>query len=161
MTFDPSYYRIAYPGGDIPSDRGYGPDVVIRSFRVVGIDLQQLVHEDMLENFKVYPQIYPEREADPNIDHRRVPNLQRFFSRFGESLPGSRESSDYSVGDLVIWQVGRDRHIGVVVPGPGARAEERWVVHNLDKRGPVWEDCLFDFEVVGHFRYDGTKKPGG
>jgi len=160
VTFDPSYYRIAYPCGDIPSDRGYGPDVIIRSFRVVGVDLQQLVHEDMLANFKVYPQIYPEREADPNIDHRRVPNLQRFFSRFGDSLPSSRESTDYSIGDLVIWQVGRDQHIGIVVPGPGARSEERWVVHSLDKRGPVWEDCLFDFEVVGHFRYDGMKRPG-
>lgn len=159
VTFDPSYYKIPFPAGDIPSDRGYGPDVVVRSFRAVGVDLQEVVHEDMSANFKLYPQLYPERESDPNIDHRRVPNLQRFFSRIGESLPGSRDVMDYSIGDIVIWQVGRDRHIGIVVPGPGQRAEERWVVHNLNA-GPVWEDSLFDFEVVGHYRYDGSTRPG-
>ena len=160
VTYDESYYDgIPYPAGDIPSDRGYGPDLVVRSFRAVGVDLQQLVHEDMSVNFKLYPQIYPEREADPNIDHRRVPNLQRFFSRFGESLPSNRDDGAYSVGDIVIWQVGRDRHIGIVVPGPGQRSSERWAVHNLNA-GPVWEHCLFDFEVVGHYRYDGSREPG-
>jgi uncharacterized protein YijF (DUF1287 family) len=134
--------------------------VIIRSYRALGIDLQRLVFEDMSAHFDVYPQLpeYGTRKGpDPCIDHRRVPNLERFFSRFGVELPADRDASHYSGGDIVVWQGGADRHIGIVVPGPGERASERWVVHNLD-RGPVWEDCLFDFEVVGHYRYDGANK---
>lgn len=160
VTYDPSYYKIAYPSGDVPNNRGYGPDVLIRSYRALGIDLQRLVYEDMSLHFNAYPQLpeYGTRKGpDQNIDHRRVPNLQRFFSRFGVELPADRDTGHYSVGDVVVWQVGSDRHIGVIVPGPGDRASERWVVHNLN-RGPVWEDCLFDFEVVGHYRYDATNK---
>lgn len=160
VTYDPSYYKIDYPVGDIPAGRGYGPDVVIRSFRALGIDLQQLVIEDMTSHFKLYPQLpeYGARKApDPNIDHRRTPNLQRFFARFGEVVPELRDPASFSIGDIVVWQVGRDRHIGIVVPGPGERSAERWAVHNLN-RGPVWEDCLFDFEVVGHYRFDGSRR---
>lgn len=160
VIHDASYYKIDYPAGDIPAGRGYGPDVVIRGFRAVGIDLQQLVVEDMNAHFKAYPQLpeYGARKVpDPNIDHRRTPNLQRFFARFGEDVSELRDPAAYCIGDIVVWQVGRDRHIGIVVPGPGERGAERWVVHNLN-RGPVWEDCLFDFEVVGHYRYDGTRR---
>jgi uncharacterized protein YijF (DUF1287 family) len=160
VDYDPSFYGIPYPSGDVPSNRGYGPDVVIRSYRALGIDLQQLVFEDMSSHFNAYPQLpeYGMRKGpDSNIDHRRVPNLQRFFSRFGVELPADRDVGHYSLGDVVIWQVGSDRHIGIVVPGPGERVSERWVVHNLN-RGPVWEDCLFDFEVVGHYRYNGATK---
>ena len=155
VSFDNSYRVIAFPGGDIPSDRGYGPDVIVRGYRVLGIDLQRLVHEDITANFKAYPDIFKAVKPDPNIDHRRVPNLERFFKRHGEELPASRDARDYAVGDVVVWRVGEEKHMGIVAPGPGERSEERWAVHNLD-RGPVWEDCLFDFEPVGHYRYDGS-----
>jgi hypothetical protein len=45
--YDASYAAISYPGGDVSSDRGACTDVVIRAFRNAGIDLQQLIHEDM------------------------------------------------------------------------------------------------------------------
>jgi hypothetical protein len=164
VTYDPSYYTISYPAGDVPAGRGYGPDEVIRSFRALGIDLQRLVIEDMTAHFKLYPQLPeygPRKAPDPNIDHRRVPNLQRYFGRFGEEVAELRDPASYCIGDLVVWQVGRDRHIGIVVPGPGERSDERWVVHHLHQ-GPVWEDCLFDFEVVGHYRFDGSRQtPAG
>lgn len=154
IAFDNSYRVIGYPGGDIPADRGYGPDVVVRAFRAVGIDLQRLVHEDMSAHFKAYPDIFNATKPDPNIDHRRVANLERFFKRHGEELSATRHASDYAVGDIVIWRVGSQKHIGILVPAPGDRPEERWVVHNLD-RGPVWGDDLADFEVIGHYRYGG------
>lgn len=158
VEYDPAYYKISYPGGDIPEGKGTNTDVVIRSYRALGIDLQQRVHEDMKENFRIYPQIWDAKEADPNIDHRRVENLQRFFSRLGQEIEVSTDSvnmQDFSWGDIVVWRLPDGAtHIGIVVPGPDERREEMWVVHNQSE-GPKWEDVLLDYQVIGHYRYDG------
>lgn len=58
VTYDPSYFPIDFPNGDVPSDKGVCTDVVIRAYRIVGIDLQKEVHEDMKANFAVYPKIW-------------------------------------------------------------------------------------------------------
>jgi uncharacterized protein YijF (DUF1287 family) len=152
-TYDPAYYKISYPGGDIPAGKGIGPDVIVRAYRTLGCDLQVAVHEDMTKNFRVYPQLFKLREPDPNIDHRRVANLQRFFSRHGEELSNSREPAEYKTGDIVAWRLAGDAtHIGVVVPGPGTRRNEPWVVHNIGA-GPVWENSLLNFQIIGHYRF--------
>ena len=84
VTYDGSYRRIPYPGGDVPKTIGVCTDVVIRAYRRVGVDLQVKVHEDMKRAFKSYPQLWGMARPDPNIDHRRVPNLQTFLRRVGE-----------------------------------------------------------------------------
>lgn len=88
IRYDGAYHSIKYPGGDVPADIGVCTDVVIRTYRTIGSDLQQLVHEDMIQNFSDYPskRIWGLSRTDRNIDHRRVANLQIFFSRFGEKL---------------------------------------------------------------------------
>ncbi|MGD1979342.1 MAG: DUF1287 domain-containing protein, partial [Akkermansiaceae bacterium] len=99
------------------------------------------------------PQIFGAKGPDTNIDHRRVQNLQRFLARKGEVLEVTQEDGDYRFGDLVIWQLpGGSKHIGIVVPGPGAKKSEKWVVHN-NRKGPQWEDKLFDYTIKGHFRF--------
>jgi len=50
VTYDPSYFSIGYPNGDVPSDKGVCTDVVIRAYRKIGIDLQKLVNKDMKAN---------------------------------------------------------------------------------------------------------------
>ncbi|MDR2475348.1 MAG: DUF1287 domain-containing protein, partial [Bacteroidales bacterium] len=50
VIYDPSYYRIPYPNGDIPAGKGVCTDVIIRAYRKLGIDLQKEVHEDMKAN---------------------------------------------------------------------------------------------------------------
>jgi len=105
ITYDGSYRKISYPGGDVPDSVGVCTDVVIRSYRAVGIDLQQEVHEDMASEFSAYPPIWGLKKPDPNIDHRRVPNLQTFFSRHGLELGVSDDAADYLPGDLVTWVV--------------------------------------------------------
>ncbi len=153
VSFQDAYYTIDFPNGHIPDTQGNRADVIVRSFRGVGIDLQQDVNMDMSENFRRYPQIYRRKEADSNIDHRLVPNLQRFFSRKGQTLAVTTDTFDYRVGDLVVWRlVDGNPHIGIVVPGPGAKKSEKWIVHNMSG-SPVWEDRLFDYKVIGHFRY--------
>lgn len=158
VSYDPAYYDLAYPGGDLPAHKGISSDLVVRSYRTLGVDLQKLVHEDMREHFRLYPQLWKLRKPDSNIDHRRIPNLQRFFSRFGKELPATQLGNDYQFGDVVAWRLPfaseehAASHIGIVVPGPGARKDERWVVHNIGS-GPEWEDELFSYQIVGHYRF--------
>lgn len=152
-SYDGAYYHIKYPMGDVPEGKGVAADVLVRSYRVLNIDLQQLVHEDMQENFRLYPQLWGLKGTDTNIDHRRIPNLQRFFVRNGQDIPVSRVPSNYVNGDIVTWRLpDGDIHTGVIVPGPGARNEERWVVHN-NGAGVQWDDALLDYEIVGHYRF--------
>jgi uncharacterized protein YijF (DUF1287 family) len=153
VVLDGAYYKIAYPNGDIASAKGSAADVIIRCYRKLGIDLQQLVHEDMSANFRPYPQLWGASAPDTNIDHRRIPNLERFFERKGETLTVSRNPSDYRPGDIVVWSLANgEKHIGIVVPGPGNRAAEPWVVHHKDTE-VKWEDALFDYKIESRFRY--------
>ena len=154
VSYDGSYFQIDFPGGDIRSDRGKAEDLIVRAYRTVGIDLQVEIHEDIKFNFHSYPQVFDSKAPDTNIDHRRVKNLQRFFSRKGQSLAKTLDAGDYAVGDVVVWKLlDGGKHIGIVVPGPGAKKTEPWVVHNIGK-GPVWEDKLFDYPIDGHYRYE-------
>lgn len=153
VTYDPSYFSIDYPNGDIPSDKGVCTDVVIRAYRKIGIDLQQEVHEDMKSNFKKYPSIWGLNSTDRNIDHRRVPNLMVFFNRKGASLPISNNATDYKPGDIVCWNLGgATTHIGIVVNKKSNDGRRNLIVHNIGN-GQVLEDCLFNFKIIGHYRY--------
>lgn len=153
VTFDQAYYKIGYPNGDVRPNIGMAADVIIRSFRGVDMDLQKLIHEDMLENFREYPQLWDAAAPDSNIDHRRVENLQRFFTRKGEAVTASRNASEYKPGDVVVWALANaEMHIGIVVPGPGDHANEPWVVHNMGA-GVKWENVLFDYSIQSHFRF--------
>jgi uncharacterized protein YijF (DUF1287 family) len=147
------YVHIPYPGGDVPADTGVCTDEVIRSYRAVGIDLQKEVHEDMGRNFDAYPHRW-QRRPDSSIDHRRVPNLMVFFARNGTRLPISQRAEDYSPGDIVAWDLGGGiTHIGIVVDAKGSSGRYL-VVHNIG-RCPRMEDVLFNWKVIGHYRYYG------
>ncbi len=154
ITYDASYYAIGYPGGDVPKHLGVCTDVVVRSYRAVGVDLQQAVHEDMKANFSRYPKNWGLKRPDPNIDHRRVLNLQVFFSRHGQALPISRDAGAYKPGDIVTWNLvpgGNLPHIGIVTDRLSASGRPL-IVHNIG-RGPQLEDMLFDYKITGHYRY--------
>jgi uncharacterized protein len=153
ITYDGSYYKIAYPNGDIASNKGSAADLIIRCCRQLGIDLQQEVHEDMAAHFRLYPQLWGAMAPDRHIDHRRIANLERFFERHATVLTPSRQPADYQPGDIVVWSLANaEKHVGIVVPGPGKRADEPWVVHHKDTT-VKWEDVLFDYKIDAHFRY--------
>jgi hypothetical protein len=156
VRYDGSYRRIDYPNGDVPDDTGVCTDVVIRAYRAIGIDLQRLVHEDMENNFSDYPSIWGLHRTDSNIDHRRVPNLQKYFERQAASIPVSSEAGKYLPGDLVTWMLpGNLPHIGVVTSGRSETGQRHLIVHNINA-GPVIEDVLFKFPITGHYRYPGS-----
>jgi len=153
VQYDPSYFSISYPNGDVPADKGVCTDVVIRAYRKMGIDLQKQVHEDMKAHFTAYPKIWGLTRPDTNIDHRRVPNLMVFFSRFGETLPITAAAKDYVPGDIVCWNLGGAiTHIGIVSSKTSLFGKRPLIVHNIGA-GQVLQDCLFDHKIIGHYRY--------
>lgn len=153
VTYDPSYFSIDYPNGDVPSHLGVCTDVVIRAYRKVGVDLQKEVHEDMVKNFSAYPQIWGLTSTDRNIDHRRVPNLMTFFQRKGAEKIRSNKAKDYLSGDVVCWSLGGGlTHIGIVVDEKSKDGKRNLVVHNIGQ-GQVLADCLFQYKIIGHYRY--------
>ena len=153
VTYDPSYFSIDYPNGDIPSGKGVCTDVVIRAYRKIGIDLQKEVHIDMKSDFNAYPKIWGLKTTDKNIDHRRVPNLMTFFKRKGAEKSISENAQDYAPGDIVCWNLGGAiTHIGIVVDKKSKDGKRNLIVHNIGG-GQVLEDCLFDFKIIGHYRY--------
>jgi uncharacterized protein YijF (DUF1287 family) len=158
VRYDGSYFSIAYPNGDVPANVGVCTDVVIRSYRQVGIDLQQAVHEDMEANFSRYPsrRIWGLTRTDSNIDHRRVPNLQVFFQRHGTVLPVTAHAHDYQPGDIVTWMLpGNLPHIGIVTDQLSADGQRPLVAHNIGQ-GPKVGDMLFSYDITGHYRYTGN-----
>ena len=151
--YDGSYRAIGYPNGDVPSERGVCTDLIVRAYRALGIDLQVLVHEDMLASFEEYPPLWGLRSPDSNIDHRRVPNLQRFFERAGAGVRVTRIPEDYVAGDLVTWMLpGNLPHIGIVSDQRVAGAGHPKIIHNIGA-GPVEDDILFEYAITGHYRY--------
>jgi len=157
VIYDGSYKRLAYPMGDVSPRKGVCTDVVIRTYRKLGIDLQKDVHVHMRKNFSRYPKIWGLKKTDTNIDHRRVPNLQVFFRAKGTSLAVTKKASNYKPGDLVTWMLpGNLPHIGIVVNKKSADNKRYLIVHNIGL-GPRMEDMLFHYKITGHYRYRGSK----
>lgn len=159
VVYDGSYRGIAYPMGDVPANVGVCTDVVIRAYRAgLGIDLQRRVHEDMRQAFDIYPNIWDLSQPDPNIDHRRVPNLETFLKRHGEMLPVTDNPDDYRPGDIVTWRLTGTGlpHIGIVTDRLSPVTRNPIIAHNIG-RGPELGDMLFDYRIIGHFRYLPTE----
>jgi|JI10StandDraft_1071094.scaffolds.fasta_scaffold61362_2 uncharacterized protein YijF (DUF1287 family) len=157
VIYDAAYVQIPYPNGDVAPDRGVCSDEVVRAYRLLGIDLQRLVHEDMRRAFNAYPNKWGLGRPDPNIDHRRVPNLAMFFKRQGASLPVSSRGLDYKPGDVVAFALPDGRpHIGLITERLSDDGERPLVLHNIG-RGPQIEDMLFTLTITGRFHYTGPQ----
>lgn len=152
--YDPNYTVLAYPNGDVPLEKGVCTDVVIRAMRAAKVDLQKEVHEDMRANFAVYPKKWGLKRADSNIDHRRVPNLHTFFTRRNKSLAITDQAANYKPGDVVAWDLNGKglTHIGVVSNLWNDATKRYLIIHNIG-RGAQTEDVLFDWKIIGHYRY--------
>ena len=154
VEYDASYASMKYPGGDVPNDRGACTDVLIRSLRAAGIDLQTQIHEDMIAHFDLYPQRYGLTRTDANIDHRRVPNHLVFMKRHALTLPletTGEALKTWLPGDLVYWKMSpKLDHCGVLSNIKNAQGVPL-VIHNCSVT--IQEDALTEWKIAGHFRY--------
>lgn len=157
VRYNPAYVAIPYPGGDVPPDRGVCTDVIIRAYREgLATDLQKLVHEDMRTDFAAYPRRWGLTRPDRNIDHRRVPNLETYFTRAGAALPVTPNPADYRPGDIVTMMLsGRLPHIALVTHRANADRSRSLLIHNIGA-GARLEDVLFTFDLHGHFRFKSS-----
>lgn len=152
-SYDASYQKIDYPNGDVPIETGVCSDVIVRAFRKGGIDLQKDLHEDMKDNFSLYPTRWGLKATDASIDHRRVPNLQTYFTRKGKWLSTGGSSETFLPGDIVTWDLGGGvDHVGMVVNVWYKPAQRYLIVHNIGA-GTRMEDVLFAWKITGHYRY--------
>lgn len=147
ILYDPSYQKISYPNGDFSIERGVCTDVIIRAFRSIGVDLQKLIHEDMQKNWSEYPTtIWGLKKTDKNIDHRRVPNMARFFKRLGMQV----KDDNFLPGDIIVWDLGGGvLHVGIL------DTNKSWntylVIHNISS-GVKQENILNSYKIVGKYR---------
>lgn len=151
IRYDPAYIPLSYPGGDVPLDTGVCTDLVIRAYRDVDVDLQALVHRDMLVDFGEYPQLWGLDRPDASIDQRRVPNLMVYFARHGRVLPISALADDYRPGDVVAWNLGLGMtHIGIVSTRRDPSSGRPLVAHHVGGH-PAVDDVLFRWPIIGRF----------
>ncbi len=147
LVYDPAYKRLKYPGGDIPITRGVCTDVVVRALRGVGIDMQQRIYAHKKRYPRLYHGLYYTDRLDPNIDHRRVKNLQAYFA-----ARGYRVRDAFRPGDIVVWKLPGSNldHIGICSDRRNARGEPL-ILHNVGA-GAKEEDVLRAYRIVDHFR---------
>lgn len=151
IHYESAYSKIGFPNGDVPEDRGVCADVLVRAFRADGRDLQALLNQDMRRAFETYPSLWALSGPDPNIDHRRVPNLMTWFTRNGAVLPMTANAADFQPCDVVAWDLGIGvTHIGLVsdrtIGGNPA------IIHHIGGH-PTEEDVVFKFRMIGHFAF--------
>jgi len=147
LGYNPEYAVLEYPNGDIPESKGVCTDVVVRALRGVGIDLQQKIYEDKKAHPKRYRGLYSSNKPDSNIDHRRVKNIQRYFTVQGYHVKGA-----FRPGDIVVWKLPGSNldHIGICSDRYNHHGEPL-IIHNVG-RGTQEEDVLRHYRIVDHFR---------
>lgn len=152
VSYDPTYRKLGFPRGDVPQETGVCTDVVVRAYRLQNIDLQQLINVDMTSNFSAYPQTWGLKATDKNIDHRRVPNIETYLKRHGQTLSITDKGS-FQTGDIVSWRLpnGNLPHIGIVSDKKASDGTPL-IIHNIG-RGTREENILFAYPIKGHFRY--------
>lgn len=156
LHYDPAYVGLAYPGGDVPRERGVCTDVLVRALRdALDADLQKLVHEDMRAHFSAYPKNWGLTRPDRNIDHRRVPNQRTFLKRRGCELPlaaAKADPSKFLPGDIVTCTVPPNLpHVMIVSDRKNADGVPL-VIHNIGA-GAKEEDVLLKYPLTGHYRW--------
>jgi uncharacterized protein YijF (DUF1287 family) len=154
IKYNPAYYKIDFPMGDVNRNIGVCADVIIRSFRAIGEDLQLLINEDKKNNFLKYPTIWRQIKTDTNIDHRRVPNLMTYFTRNHVTLPITKNKNDYQPCDIVAWDLYQGiTHIGIV-SDKKTKNGIPLIIHHIGG-SPQEEDVLFEFpwKIIGHYSY--------
>lgn len=153
------YYRSRYieNRGYPPAGEGVCTDLVWRAYANAGYNLKAMIDLDISLSQESYPRV--NKQPNPNIDFRRVPNLKVFFERYGKSLTTQIKPND--AANLAQWQAGdiaifKDvDHVAIVSPRRNAQGVP-YLIHNPGPR-PVEADDLWALyqqnRLTGHYRF--------
>jgi hypothetical protein len=151
----PIYKSAYYQGGYPPETEGVCTDVIWRAFKNAGYDLKNMVDNDIKNNVRLYPRV--NGKPDPNIDFRRVPNLDVFFKRYATTLtlelkPYDKENlKQWQGGDIVVFK--NPGHIGIL---SDKRRNDGipYLIHNAGPYAMEADDFLWWYpKIVGHYRF--------
>lgn len=152
----PAYKNAYYAGGYPPENEGVCTDVIWRAFKDAGYDLKKLVDTDIKNNTNAYQRV--NGKPEPNIDFRRVPNLDTFFKRKADIL--TTEITPNDPENLKLWQGGDIVVYGAPLWHIGIISDKRrtdgvpLLIHNS---GPyaAENDMLMDWPspIIHHFRF--------
>lgn len=149
------YVDKYYVGGYPPEGEGVCTDVIWRSFKEAGISLKDLIDEDISKNVSLYKRVAG--KPDPNIDFRRVPNLDEFFKRHCESLTTEVKGYDvenlkeWQPGDIVVFTEGYE-HIAIISDKRG-RDGIPYVIHNTRPHASEAKLSWFHNPIHAHYRW--------
>ena len=146
----PVYNQYGYYDGGYPDDgTGVCTDVIWSALHAAGYELKDLLDADI----RAHPDWYGDVEwPEPNIDFRRVTNLDDFFSRHALVLTCSFDDpGQWQGGDIVVF--GDRAHIAIC--SDKRRADGLpWIIHHGSlEEGPVEVDAISRHRVTAHYRW--------
>lgn len=145
----PVYKSAYYNGGYPPNNEGVCTDVIWRAFMNAGYTLKDLVDEDIKNNLKEYPNI---EKQDPNIDFRRVVNLNIYFKRNALVLTNDPyKIEEWQPGDIIVF----NNHIAIISDKRNKDGIP-YIIHNAGQLNRE-EDTLIRWYkkkgIMGHYRF--------
>ncbi|MBG9585821.1 DUF1287 domain-containing protein [Cytobacillus firmus] len=156
-------YKSAYYAGGYPPDgEGVCTDVIWRGFQGADVTIKDLIDQDIAENTDLYSRV--QGKPDPNIDFRRVPNQNIFFSRFAKSLtteliPGDvKNLQQWQPGDIVVFLSPKFDHVAFI---SDKRTKDGipYVIHNSTPFAAEVKLSSFKTPITAHYRWDFEKTP--
>ena len=147
VAYQPVYKSGYYSGGYPPLEEGVCTDVIWYAFQYAGYDLKEMVDLDI--------SLFPERYTsitivDPNIDFRRVRNLEVFFEYNATSLTTDiSKIEEWQPGDIVVF----DGHIAIISDIRNSVGVP-YIIHQSTR--PVKEEDALQLygEILGHYRWE-------
>ncbi|MBU3114464.1 DUF1287 domain-containing protein [Clostridium lacusfryxellense] len=149
------YISNYHNGGYPPEKEGVCTDVIWRGFKTANINIKDLIDEDIKRNIRLYPRV--DEKADPNIDFRRVPNQDVFFSRNALSLTtevkarNAENLKEWQPGDIVVFNKGYE-HIGIISDKRDKNGIP-YVIHNTKPHASILKLSYFTAPVHAHYRW--------
>jgi uncharacterized protein YijF (DUF1287 family) len=154
-SYTQDYFRLPYPGGDAPRDKGSCADVVVRALRNAGLDLQVALAEDVARAPAAYPMV---KKPDASIDHRRVRTMLPYFRRHLEAhgTDPADTKDPFRPGDVIFMDTlpgkpGPD-HVGIVSDVRGESGLPLVINNWTDGYHDAEMDLLGSVPVVARFR---------
>lgn len=145
-----SKYKSAYyEGGYPPEDEGVCTDVIWRALKEAGYSLKDLIDEDIRNN----TEFYDITTRDPNIDFRRVINLQVYLEKNTIKLTNNPyQIEEWQPGDIVVFK----NHVAIISDKRNKNGIP-YIIHNAGQPNREEDTFIRWYKkrgIIGHYRFN-------